>query len=218
MINELKEVLNSIKSGNNFGEKITLVGATKTVPISEILSAVKFGMPVVAENKVQEFLSKTEKISGAEQHFIGHLQTNKVKYVVGKVSLIQSVDSLRLGQAISNRAKQLNVTQNVLAEINIGGELSKSGFDKENAYDSVKALSWYPNINVCGLMAMLPKNIENDKKIELCLQMRQIYDNLKKDGYNMKFLSIGMSDDYRLAIQNGSNMIRIGRLIFGERK
>ena len=220
MIKEnLEQVLNYIKNGNNLGEKITLVGATKTMPVEDINLAIELGLGVVAENRVQEFREKTEFISkNARQHFIGHLQTNKVKYLVGKVDLIHSVDSLHLGQAISSECIKKGVTQDILVEINIGGELSKSGFNPQNAIESVKELSTYKNLNVVGLMAMLPHADDDLLLAELCQKMRSIYDKLKLDGYQLEYLSMGMSADYKLAIQNGSNMIRLGSVIFGKRK
>lgn len=217
MIEELKNIIEEISAGNNLGEKITLVGATKNVPFETINLAVENGLKVVAENKVQEFCEKTDKIVGAEQQFIGHLQTNKVKYLVGKVTLIQSVDSLHLAEEISKFAVKRNVKQNILVEINVGGELSKSGFTPENATEAVKKLSELPNLKVMGLMTMLPKEAEIGTKEKLCLQMRAIYDILNKDGFNLSVLSMGMSKDYKIAIKCGSNMIRIGSLIFGER-
>ncbi|MBR2384961.1 MAG: YggS family pyridoxal phosphate-dependent enzyme, partial [Clostridia bacterium] len=173
--------------------------------------------PIVAENKVQEFREKTDSIIGAEQHFIGHLQTNKVKYLVGKVALIQSVDSIHLGQAISDVCVKKCVSQNILAEINIGGELSKSGFNPDNAIESVKQLSQLKGIRVVGLMAMLPHSEDQNLLKNLCLQMRSLYDNIKSEGFDFRYLSVGMSADYKIAIQNGSNMIRIGSSIFGKR-
>ena len=210
-------ILNKIKNGNNLGEKITLVGATKTIDADIINLAVSYGMEVVAENKVQEFLQKTELIKGAKQHFIGHLQTNKVKYLVGKVELIHSVDSLKLANEISKVATKKGVCQNILCEINVGGELSKSGIEPKNAFDMVKEISALPNICVKGLMAMLPHS--NDKELlkNLCLQMRSIYDKLKNDGLPFEYLSVGMTNDYEIAIQNGSNTIRVGSAIFGAR-
>lgn len=210
-------ILDKIKNGNNLGEKITLVGATKTIDADIINLAVSYGMEVVAENKVQEFLQKTDLIKGAKQHFIGHLQTNKVKYLVGKVELIHSVDSLKLANEISKVATKKGVCQNILCEINVGGELSKSGIEPENAFDMVKEISALPNICVKGLMAMLPHS--NDKELlkNLCLQMRSIYDKLKNDGLPFEYLSVGMTNDYEIAIQNGSNTIRVGSAIFGAR-
>lgn len=215
--NNLKEILAEISGGNNLGEEITLVGATKTIDAIEINRAIELGLKVVAENRVQEFREKNQFIKNAEQQFIGHLQTNKVKYLVGKVSLIQSVDSMHLGQAISDECVKKNVSQDVLCEINIGGELSKSGFTPDNAENAVKSLSTLPRVRVIGLMAMLPHIDDKQQLQNLCLQMRGIYDKLKSEGYPFRYLSIGMSADYKIAIQNGSNMIRLGSSIFGKR-
>ncbi len=214
----LNEILSKIQNGNNLGEKITLVGATKTMSVETINQAISLGLKVVAENRVQEFITKHERIVGAEQHFIGHLQTNKVKYLVGKVSLIQSVDSFKLAQAIDNEALKKGVFQDVLIEINAGGELSKSGFDLDNAISAVTEIaSAFPHLKVKGLMAMLPKTDDDNQIIALCKTMREKFDQLKNMGYDLSYLSMGMSNDYQIAINNGSNMIRLGRTIFGQR-
>lgn len=214
----LEKVLDEIKDGNNLGEPITLVGATKTMSVEVVNQAVELGLKVVAENRVQEFNLKHDKIVGATQHFIGHLQTNKVKYLVGKVDLIQSVDSLRLASEIDRVAKNRNVVQDILVEINVGGELSKSGFDLDNALNAVKEISsTFNNVCVKGLMAMLPHSDDKALLKDLCLKMRSVYDTLKNEGYDLTVLSVGMSSDYKIAIDNGSNMIRLGRTIFGER-
>ena len=213
----LKNVFEEIKNGNDRGEKITLVGATKTVPIEIINDAITLGLGCVAENKVQEFREKHGKLFFAEEQFIGHLQTNKVKYLVGEVSLIQSVDSIKLAEEINRVAEKKGVVQNVLLEINIGGELSKSGFTPLNGIDSVKIISNFSNVKVLGLMAMLPPSSDTEYLKNLCLQMRSIYDKLKSEGYPFCYLSIGMSEDYKIAIRNGSNMIRLGSALFGKR-
>ncbi len=213
----LETVLEKIKNGNNLGEKITLVGATKTVSTEEINKAVSLGLKVVAENKVQEFTEKTSLLKNCEQQFIGHLQTNKVKYLVGNVSLIQSVDSFHLADAINKESLKKNVVQNILLEINVGGELSKSGFNFDNTENAIREISKLQNVNVLGLMAMLPKSDDKLLLQNLCLKMRQVFDKLKNQGFNMQYLSMGMSEDYEIAIKNGSNMIRIGSLIFGKR-
>ena len=214
----LEKVLNEISNGNNFGEKITLIGATKTVPTETINEAISLGLKVVAENKVQEFREKTESIIGAEQHFIGHLQTNKVKYLVGKVKLIHSVDSLHLAEEIDRVAKNRGVIQDVLIEVNIGNELTKSGFSFDNTKEqTLKIVSEYKNIRVKGLMAMLPHSENERLLIDLTKKMRSLYDKMKESGLPFAYLSIGMSNDYKIAINNGSNMIRLGRTIFGER-
>lgn len=214
----LEQVFKLIKNGNNLGEKITLVGATKTIDVSTINQAVSYGLEVVAENRVQEFNQKHQEIKGAKQHFIGHLQTNKVKYLVGKVELIHSVDSIKLATVIDGEAKKRGVVQNVLIEINVGGELSKSGFNLDNGIDAVKTIAQtLQNVKIKGLMAMLPKSDDEVLLADLCLKMRKTFDELNKIGYNLEYLSMGMSNDYELAIKNGSNMIRLGRTIFGER-
>ena len=213
----LDKIFSEIKNGNNYGERVTLVGAIKTVSAETINEAIKMGLSVIAENKVQEFREKDAFIDkNCTRHFIGHLQTNKVKYIVGKVDTIQSVDSIHLAEAISKEAVKKGVTQNIFAEINIGGELSKSGFNPENAYDSVKQLTAFPAIRVTGIMAMLPKSDDETYLSSLVKKTREIFDNLKKE-YGLKYLSIGMSSDYKIAIENGSNMIRLGTVIFGKR-
>lgn len=214
----LEKVLFEITNGNNLGEPITLVGATKTMSVETINQAISYGLKVVAENKVQEFNQKSEFINGAEQHFIGHLQTNKVKYLVGKVSLIHSVDSLRLANEINRVAIKKNVVQEVLVEINVGGELSKSGYSFENAINGVlEIVNSCANVKVVGLMAMLPHLDDSDALANLTKKMRTLYDHLINYGLPFKYLSVGMSNDYKTAILNGSNMIRLGRTIFGER-
>lgn len=217
LLDNLKEVLKIIEKGNNLGEPITLVGASKTMPVEDINLAAANGLKAVAENKVQEFREKTDKIIGAEQQFIGHLQTNKVKYLVGKVTLIQSVDSIKLGKVISDECVKKGVTQDILAEINIGGELSKSGFNPDNAIESAMELNALPCVNVKGFMAMLPHTDDCETLKNLCLKMRGLYDTLKEKGLPATYLSIGMSADWKIAIENGSNMIRLGSVIFGKR-
>ena len=215
----LQKVLQFTQNSNPYGEKVTVVGATKTMSADLINQAISFGLKVVAENKVQEFREKTSLISpDARQHFIGHLQTNKVKYLVGKVDLIHSVDSLRLAEEINRVAKNKGVTQDVLVEINVGGELTKSGFDFENAKENIyKINTEYTNVRVKGLMAMLPKSQDEKLLTDLFKKMRTLYDGLKESGLDFSYLSMGMSNDYELAVKNGSNMIRLGTAIFGQR-
>ena len=214
----LKNIFQEIKNGNNLGEQITLVGASKTMSAQVINEAISLGLKVVAENKVQEFREKTNFIKGAEQQFIGHLQTNKVKYLVGNVSLIQSVDSVHLAEEIHKQAVKKQVVQDVLIEINVGGELSKSGFSFENATDGItEIIENFYGIRVVGLMAMLPHSDDQELLINLCKKMRSLYDQLNSEGLNLKHLSMGMSADYKIAIKHGSNMIRLGSSIFGKR-
>lgn len=219
MLENIKELIEEISHGNNLGEEITLVGASKTMPVEVINQAINLGLKVVAENKVQEFREKHELIDKrAHQHFIGHLQTNKVKYLVGNVELIHSVDSEHLAAEIDKVAKKRGVIQKILLEVNIGGELSKSGFNPQNVEEyAMQIASQFENVKIVGLMAMLPHSDDSEQLITLCKKMRSLYDELKEKGLPFKHLSVGMSNDYKIAIKNGSNMIRLGRTIFGER-
>ncbi len=218
MIKErLCAVLEEIKNGNNLGEKIYLVGATKTNDADKINLAAEYGLEIAAENRVQEFLQKKNLVKGVKWHFIGHLQTNKVKYVVGEVEVIHSVDSFKLAEEISKVALKKNTAQKILVEINIGGELSKSGISPLIAEQTVKEISALKGIECAGLMAMLPRTDQTDLQKKLCLQMRELYDRLKGEGFNFQYLSVGMSGDYKTAIKCGSNTIRLGSAIFGER-
>lgn len=213
----VEKVLLEIANGNNLGEPITLVGATKTIPVDVINQSIEYGVKVVAENKVNEFRDKTDGIIGASQHFIGHLQTNKVKYLVGKVELIHSVDSLHLAKAISEQAVKKGVCQDILVQVNIGREEQKGGISPDQVFEQIKEFTSLANLNVVGLMAMLPMSSDQEYLKNLCLQMREFYDKLNMQGYNLKHLSVGMSADYKIAIQNGSNMIRLGSIIYGKR-
>ncbi len=213
----VKNILNELSVGNDRGEPITLVGATKTVDVQTINSAISAGLSVVAENKVQEFRQKSSSILGATQHFIGHLQTNKVKYLVGNVDVIQSVDNLKLATAISEQAKKLGVVQKILLEVNIGGEPSKSGFAPTDVFAAAEEVDKLPNIKITGLMAMLPRTDDEDKLASLCEDMRGIYDKLKIRNNDYVYLSVGMSDDYKIAVRHGSNMVRLGSRLFGKR-
>ncbi len=214
----LEKVFSEISKGNNLGEPVTLVGATKMVDAEIINQAVVLGLKVVAENKVQEFNLKHDKIVGASQHFIGHLQTNKVKYLVGNVDVIQSVDTVHLASAIDVQAQKKGVIQDVLLEVNAGGEISKSGFSIEQVLDSAKEIANnFKSIKIKGLMAMLPHLDDQNELAKLCVKVRSLFDDLKQMGFDAQYLSMGMSNDYLTAINNGSNMIRLGSKIFGQR-
>ena len=213
----VRRLLARIAGGNDRGEKITLVAATKTRTSEEINAAIAAGITDVGENKVQEFTQKYEAVRGGRRHFIGHLQTNKVKYLIGKADLIQSLDRFELADELQKRAERADWTANCLIEVNIGSELSKSGFSREEVRAAYEKLRAYPNIRLCGLMAMLPISDDRDHLRSLCLSMREIYDTIKADDTNFRFLSMGMSGDWELCIGCGSNMIRLGTAIFGPR-
>ena len=211
----------AIAAGRN-PDEILLCAATKMNDANAVKRAILAGVDCCGENRVQELTAKLKEdaYAGAPVHFIGHLQTNKVRMVVGKVDLIQSVDSLRLLDAIDKEAKKQDIQQSVLLEINIGNEASKSGFLLTEIQDILPKISEFRNIFVKGLMAIPPiceKQGENCKFFQKMYQlsvdiMRKKYDNIV-----VEILSMGMSDDYEDAIACGSTMIRVGTAIFGAR-
>jgi len=199
---------------------ITLLAATKTVDVDTINYAISSGITTIGENKVQEFLSKYDSISPVTHHFIGHLQTNKAKDVVGKVSLIHSVHSIKLAREISKQALKQGITQEVLLEVNIGEEESKSGFLYGEVIDAIKEISQLPNIFVKGLMAIPPicdKAEENRKYFKKMYNLFVDIREQKIDNSSMEILSMGMSDDFDVAIEEGANLIRVGTALFGKR-
>ena len=166
---------------------------------------------------MQEFRDKYDLVHGANRHFIGHLQTNKVKYLIGKTYLIHSLDRLELADELQKRAERAGWTADCLLEINIGSELSKSGFSLDEGMSAYEKMRAYPNIRVRGLMAMLPVSQDFQQLRSLCLSMRQFYDTIKVQDGNISYLSMGMSGDWRLCVECGSNMIRLGTSLFGPR-
>ena len=201
---------------------IRLCAATKMNDAQAVRRAIAAGVDCCGENRVQELAARQAEnaYAGVPVHFIGHLQTNKVRQVVGQVDLIQSVDSARLLQAINNEAQRRGIVQNVLLEVNIGGESSKSGFLADEILPFMENIAQYPNVCVMGLMAIPPisqkkgDNVKFFQKIsDLCVDIRgKKYDNVKVD-----CLSMGMSGDFADAIACGSTMVRIGTAIFGAR-
>ena len=214
----VKKTLAEIANGNPYGEKITLVAATKTRTPEEINEAIAAGVTDIGENRVQEFRDKFDLVRGANRHFIGHLQTNKIKYLIGKCYLIHSLDRFDLAEELQKRAEKANWTADCLIEVNIGNELSKSGFSLENVQDAYQNLVKYPNIRIRGLMGMLPICEDTQHLRSLCLSMRKIYDTIKEQDENICYLSMGMSGDWKLCVECGSNMIRLGTSLFGPRK
>ena len=203
-------------------QQITLCAATKMNDSDAVRQAIAAGITCCGENRVQELTQKLSEnaYEGAQIHFIGHLQTNKVKQVVGKVSLIQSVDSLRLLEAISKEAQRQNLVQDILLEINIGQEESKSGFEAEEILPLLENLQLYPNVRVRGLMAIPPVCENPGDNNEFFAKIRNLSVDItakKYDNVCMEILSMGMSDDFTDAIAHGSTMIRIGTAIFGAR-
>lgn len=211
----------ALRSGRQPGE-IILVGATKMNDAGRIQEAIGAGLAVCGENRVQEFLEKEPQgaYRGAEVHFIGHLQKNKAKHLVGRVSLIQSVDSLELLSLISRLALERGIRQQVLLEVNVAGETAKSGFRPEDVSAAIDAAAQYEGVLVRGLMAVPPICRESQENIPYFQLMKQLFiDNgaKKYDNVSMGFLSMGMSGDYETAIACGANMVRVGSAIFGQR-
>jgi len=202
--------------------EILLCAATKMNSTENVRQAIAAGVDCCGENRVQELVQKSSENAyiGAPVHFIGHLQTNKVRQVVGKVDLIQSVDSLRLLQAIQAEAAKQGICQDVLLEINIGNEASKSGFSASDVWDILPGVSQFSNVCVKGLMAIPPichNSTENRKFFQEMYNLSVDITAKKYDNVSVQFLSMGMSGDFREAIACGSNMIRIGTAIFGAR-
>ncbi len=212
----VKEILSELETGNGFGEEISLVAATKTRTPDEVARAIAAGVKMVGENKVQEFREKFDASAGAERHFIGNLQTNKAKYLVGRCELIHSVGSLHLAEEISRLAAQRNTVQNILIEINLG-EASKGGVPLEEADGAYRTISALGGIEVKGFMAMLPEHGELPLLSDLCKRMRQLFVNYRERDEKIVYLSMGMSGDWRLCAEHGSNMIRLGSSLFGPR-
>ncbi len=220
MIEEnVKKIFDSLPSTNPYGEKITLVGAVKMQSPQDINRAICAGLRDIGDNHVQEFKEKYDLICGNPvRHFIGHLQTNKVKYLLGKVDLYHSLDRYDLADELNKRGERAGVVSNVLIQINIGNEESKSGFDLSEADRAYEKISKMPAIKVKGLMAMLPDTDDSAELERLARLMRKKFDEFKVNDPDIKYLSMGMSGDYKLCIECGSNMIRLGTAIFGARK
>ncbi len=213
----VKSYLQAIAGGNCFGEPVTLVAATKTRTPEEINEAIAAGITDIGENKVQEFRDKFDLIKGGNRHFIGHLQTNKIKYLVGKTYLLQSLDRDELAEELSKRCVRANVTQDVLIEVNIGCEESKSGYPLEAAWAAYERIRRTNGLRVRGFMAMLPLAGDDAAKATLVDEMRALFDRARREDENIRFLSMGMSGDWELCLGHGANMIRLGTALFGER-
>lgn len=206
----------ALKSGRS-PEDIAFMAVTKTVAPELVNCAVDCGIRLLGENRVQEYQSKRESYRpGAEVHFIGHLQANKVKYLVGNVAMIQSVDRISLANEINRCAAKHGLRQDILLEVNIGGEETKSGVKPEELPALLEAAAALPNVHVCGLMT-IPPPTQDTRYLEA---MRDLFEQMKERNVpdtEMRILSMGMSGDYEAAIACGSNLVRIGSALFGAR-
>ncbi len=196
---------------------VRIMAVTKTVPPEKVNAAVAEGITLLGENRVQEYLSKKDQYdSSAEVHIIGHLQTNKVKYIINDVAMIQSVDSVKLAHEIDRLAEKNGRVMDVLLEVNIGGEDSKSGVSGNGLMELAGEVSKLKNLRIRGLMAIPPIGAEE----ALYAQMQELFEGLKAaelPNAQPDILSMGMSGDYETAIKYGSNLIRIGTGLFGAR-
>lgn len=218
IVENVKKILGEVPAKNPFGEDVTVVAAVKTQHVSAINEAIAAGITHIGDNHVQEFRDKYAEICGnPHRHFIGHLQTNKIKYLLGKCDLYQSVDRLSLAEELSKKSVAAGVTSNILLQINAGNEESKGGFSFEEIDNMYAVIGNLPALKIEGIMAMLP--FTDDEKLlrSLAQKVRNVYDRLKQGDGNIKYLSMGMSGDWKLCIECGSNMIRVGTTIFGAR-
>ncbi|MCB4791106.1 MAG: YggS family pyridoxal phosphate-dependent enzyme [Elusimicrobia bacterium] len=215
-----KKIAVSCKKANKNHNDITIVAVTKTVPIELINETITAGIKDIGESKLQEALLKIDKLpANIKKHFIGHLQSNKAKKVVEFFDLIQSVDSLGLLEEIDKHAFKAGKVQECLFELKVSDETTKFGITKENLGLVLKNIEKLNNIKLCGLMAMAPYFEDPNDAKPYFKQAKEVFDNIKNhkglDGFNI--LSMGMSHDFEAAIEEGSNMVRIGTAIFGER-
>lgn len=211
------------------GRSVKLLAVTKTVPVDVINYAIdELGITAIGENRVQELLSKYEllhkpKSGKLEIHLIGSLQTNKVKYIIDKVDMIESVDSIKLAAEINKQAEKHSVTMDILAEVNIGREDQKGGVMPEELEDFIEALRDYPNLRLRGLMTVAPRCTDSEEYKEYFRKTREHFESIREnilDGgekEHFDVLSMGMSGSYREAIAEGSNEVRLGSTLFGAR-
>ena len=203
-------------------EDVRLCAATKMNDAARVREAVEAGVDICGENRVQELTEKYEQgaYTGCPLHFIGHLQKNKVKYLIGKVQLIESVDCVELLEAIDKKADSMGLRQDVLLEVNVGGEAAKSGFAPDKLMEYMPQMAQFTSVRVRGLMAIPPICEKTEEIRPYFRTMKQLFIDIgakKYDNVSMDFLSMGMSADFETAIEEGANIVRVGTGIFGAR-
>lgn len=217
--NAMSRLETALEESGRSRKDVLVIGASKTMPLERILFVRdNTDVTIFGENRVQELLEKYTP--DVRWHFIGQLQTNKVKYIVDKVELIHSVDRLSLLQEIDRQAKKHGKVQDILIEVNIGGEEKKGGVAPAEVIDFAKEVDKYPSVRLKGLMSVLP-NVEKEALNAFYLQLSKLYDTLKQtrlDNADIRYLSAGMSNDYDVAVKYGANIVRLGRALFGERE
>ena len=221
-IKAIQKKIKAAEEKSPYGQKARLLLATKTRTPDEINYAISLGVSLIGENRVQELCEKYDRINreNVEIHFIGALQTNKVKYIIDKVDMIHSLDRISLAKEIDRQAAKIGKVMDVLCEVNLGEEESKSGVLLSEVEDFVMEISKFKNIRLCGFMAIPPIMTDISTQMEYFKKIMDLYIDIstkKMDNSNISVLSIGMSSDYDLAIECGSNLVRIGTAAFGNR-
>lgn len=219
----IREGVERAKAAANRTDTVRIMAVTKTVSPERVNCAIDMGVDLLGENRVQEYLGKCEQYKPAEVHFIGRLQTNKVKYIIDKVTMIHSVDSIKLAQEIDRRAGEHGVIMDVLAEVNIGGEETKGGADKQAVGELCESIAALPNLRLRGLMAIPPAGCDEKlfsqmQEIFLDIQGKMLHNIEYRDKSAFDTLSMGMSGDYEAAVRHGATIIRIGSGLFGYRE
>lgn len=217
--NAMSRLETALEESGRSMKDVLVIGASKTMPLERILFVRdNTDVKIFGENRVQELLEKYTP--DVRWHFIGQLQTNKVKYIIDKVELIHSVDRISLLQEIDRQAKKHGKVQDILIEVNIGGEEKKGGVAPAEVIDFAKEVDKYSSVRLKGLMSVLP-NVEKEALNAFYLQLSKLYDTLKQtklDNADIRYLSAGMSNDYDVAVKYGANIVRLGRALFGERE
>ena len=217
--NAMSRLETALEESGRSIKDVLVIGASKTMPLERILFVRdNTDVKIFGENRVQELLEKYTP--DVRWHFIGQLQTNKVKYIIDKVELIHSVDRLSLLQEIDRQAKKHGKVQDILIEVNIGGEEKKGGVAPAEVIDFAKEVDKYPSVRLKGLMSVLKKK-KKEALDAFYLQLSKLYDTLKQtrlDNADIRYLSAGMSNDYDVAVKYGANIVRLGRALFGERE
>ena len=221
-VEHIKNKINkSLKGTQKNLRDITIIAVSKNVNVDKVLEAFDCGLRNFGENRVQEFLDKHEKIDKeVNWHMIGHLQRNKVKYIYDKVKLIQSVDSVRLAKRIDKYCKNNNREMDILLEVNVAEDDSKFGFKVKELEETIKRISQFKTLNIKGFMTVAPYYDNPEDARPIFKELKNNFDkfsNMEYDNVSMEYLSMGMSNDYHIAVEEGANIVRIGTDIFGER-
>ena len=217
-----ENIIAACEKANRSVDEITLIDVSKTKPVSMIEECIKCGEKDFGENKVQEMCDKMEilKDQKINWHLIGHLQRNKVKYIIGKAKLIHSVDSVRLAKQIEQESAKKNLVTDILLEVNVANEDSKFGFQLNEVKENLKIISEFAHVRVKGLMTVAPYTPNPEENRKYFSQLHDLYVDINQeniDNVNMTILSMGMTNDYQIAIEEGATMVRVGTGIFGER-